>query len=203
MERVGTLGVLNPEAILTGREADRERLRTASRAAGGPEAHLRAEYPVLAQSCPPGLTEAALVVETTDLYADSEVRLALCAVCPPDGGACARATSILKPGYLPVWQGDRVVKARCERYREWKLCQRLAVSAVPERYRGKRLSEFEIETDPQQASFSAVSEFFASLRGGRQPWLVLSGPRASGKTHLACAMLRGIPKKIPDKRFWY
>jgi DNA replication protein DnaC len=143
------------------------------------------------------------VAETTDWYSDCEARLGMCAVCPPAGAACARATSILPPGQLPVWQGDRVVGARCERYREWRLCQRLAVSDVPERYRSATLSAFNTETDAQQTAFDAVAGFFAAVRAGTDPWLVLCGPRASGKTHLACAVLRSLPRTMPQKRFWY
>jgi len=203
MERVGMVAGLDAEVLLTGREADREGLRTAARAAGGPESLLRERHPLLAAGCPAGWTEPALVAETAGWYADSEARLALCAVCPPAGGACDRATSLLRPGQLPVWQGDRVVAGRCERYREWRLCQRLAVSDVPERYRGARLSAFRTDTPAQQEAFDAIGGFFEALQGTGEPWLVLSGPHASGKTHLACGMLRGLPRTMPRKRFWY
>jgi DNA replication protein DnaC len=194
---------LDPAAILVGLEADREGLRTAAREAGGPEALLRERYPLLAASCPAGWTEAALVAEATDWYAECEQRLALCAGCPPTGAACSQVISLVRPGQLPVWQGERVVAARCERYREWRLGQRLGLADVPERYRSARLSAFTTESDAQQAAFDAVGDFFEAVQGGGDPWLVLCGPHASGKTHLACAMLRGVPRTMPRKRFWY
>jgi DNA replication protein DnaC len=156
------------------------------------------------------LTEAALLAETTGWYTDGEARLGLCAVCPPDGGACAREVSLLAPGEKPEWKDQRLVATRCSRFAEWRLSERLGVSNVPERYRSAKMSEFVVDRQDwithqrqQQAGFNAVASFFEALQAGSEPWLVLCGPSNSGKTHLACAMLRGVPKKLPRKRFWY
>lgn len=203
MEHVGSATGLDAMALETGREADRERLRGASREGGGPEMYLQATHPRLAKSCPPGLSESALVAETTGWYGDAEARLGLCATCPPSGGACDRVVSLLPPGHLPVWQGERVVPARCERFREWRLGQRLAISDVPERYRGCKLTEFPVESPAQQEGLDAVKWFFDELRDGGAPWLVVAGPSATGKTYLGCAMLRDVPRAHPRKRFWY
>jgi len=164
---------------------------------------LRLRYPLLAASCPSDWSDTALVAEAADWYSECEARLALCTGCPPAGAACASVTSLVRPGQLPVWQGDRVAVARCKRYREWKLGQRLGLSDVPERYRGSTLGAFLVKTEPQKTSLAAVVAFFGALRAGFAPWLVLSGPRASGKTHLACAMLRSVPRTMPGTRFWY
>src|SRR5258706_750744 len=197
--------------LLMGREADRASLQAAVAESGGPEAYIRVHVPLLGAGSPLGLTESDLLAETTGWYRDSEERLALCfGQCPPGGGACARAVSLLAPGEGPVWKENRLVRVECARYREWRLSERLGVSNVPERYRSVKLSDFIVDRhewvahrQQQQESFDAVVSFFESLRRGTEPWLVLAGPHHSGKTHLACAMLRGIPRKLPRKRFWY
>lgn len=213
MDQIGPVTGLDAETLLVGREADRESLRQAARSAGSPEAYIRATYPTLGTTCPPGMSEPALVAETRDWYAESEARLVLCRACPPQGAACAGVTSLLRPGQLPVWDGDRVVAARCDRYREWRLCQRLAISNVPERYRSvvfkppdesrPLVRGFRAEDPWQRAARKAVIGFSETLRSGGSPWLVLHGPHETGKTHLACALLRNLPTMMPRTRFWY
>lgn len=221
---------LDPTALRAGREAERQALREASASAGGPRLLLQARYPRLGAGyrpdttdgavvgCPPDLTEDALVAQTVAWYEDSEKRLTTCAVCPPAGGACDRERMLLKPGQLPVWQGESVVAAPCERYREWRLGQRLAVSNVPERYWSSKLSRFgiatadhekayvsgrEFRTVAQQAAYDAVEAFIDGVRTGSEPWLVIQGPQATGKTYLCCSVLRGVPRMMPRKHFWY
>jgi DNA replication protein DnaC len=194
---------LDHAALRTGREAERQLLRAAAAAAGGPSALVRERYPYLGALCPADWSEEALVAQTVAWYEDCEARLVTCAKCPPAGAACARERMLLKPGQLPVWQGDRIITAPCERYRKWRLSERLAVSNVPERYRGCTIDGFHVKTDAQQLVRNAVVAFFESLQAGEEPWLILSGPVAEGKTHLACAMLRSVPRAMPRKHFWY
>lgn len=225
MERVGSAETGLVEATIVGaREKDRQSLREAMDLHGGPTAYLRAVHPRLAAGSPVGLSEAALLAETTDWYQDSEARLALCETCPPAGGACAKGLSILRPGQLPVWREDRLVVARCKRYAEWRLGERLALGNVPERYRAVtlRLREhapgstpepeepgaprgFVLATDDarRRAVYDAIVDFAAAVLAGETPWLVLAGPHGTGKTHLACAVLRGLPRTAPRTRFWY
>lgn len=203
---------LDPTALRTGREVERESLREAAVAAGGPSALFRARYPLLGAGCPAEWSEDALVAQTIAWYEDSEARLTTCATCPPSGGACDRERMLLKPGRLPVWQDERIVARPCERYREWRLCVRLAVSNVPERYRSCTIyanpsdgsGGFRVGNLAQQYTLDAVVGFFNALQVGGQPWLIISGPGSkSGKTHLACATLRNVPRAMPRKHFWY
>lgn len=194
---------LDPTALRAGREAERESLRQAAAAAGGAQPLLQARYPHLGAGCPADWSEDALVGQTVAWYEDCEDRLVTCARCPPSGGACDRERTLLKPGQLPVWQGNEIVAAPCERYREWRLSQRLAVSNIPERYRGCTIGAFRTENPAEQYTLDAVVAFFESLQRGGEPWLIVSGPPAKGKTHLACAMLRSVPRALPRKHFWY
>lgn len=193
---------LDPTSLRTGREVERAGLRAAAAAAGGPSALFLERYPRLGVGCPEDWSEDALVAQTVAWYEDSEARMTTCARCPPSGGACARDQMLLKPGQLPVWQGEQVVAAPCERYREWRLSERLAVSNVPERYRGCTIGGFKVSSPAQQYTLEAVVAFFESLQGS-EPWLIVAGPPATGKTHLACATLRSVPRTMPRKHFWY
>jgi hypothetical protein len=122
-------------------------------------------------------------------------------------------TSLCRPGQFPVWQGDRVVPVRCGRYHEWRLCQRLAVSNVPERYRAAILGPpdeahpllrgWRTDAEWQCNAFDAVAGFCEALGAGELPWLVLHGAHGTGKTHLVCALLRSLPLTLPRLRFWY
>jgi DNA replication protein DnaC len=167
---------------------------------------------LFAAGCPPELSETSLVGETVAWYEDAEERLRLCAVCPTGGGACHGSLTLFKQGQLPVWQGEAVKAAPCKRYREWRLRERLAISNVPERYRGCTLKDFKVTTPQQHAAHDAVVQFMEELLAGGEPWLVLSGPHLErdkhdypgcGKTHLGCAVLRSVPLTMPRKHFWY
>lgn len=201
MDQVAT--AIDPTAIDALREADRVELRQGVAAAGSPVALVHARFPRLAATCPEGLTEEALLGETVAWYEDADARLALCARCPPGGGACHGSATLFKQGQLPVWRDQSVKRARCARYREWALGQRLSVSNVPERFRGCTLTGFRNETPSQIATAAAVADFQESLRAGHNPWLVISGGPGTGKTHLGCALLRIIPQLLPRKHFWY
>lgn len=201
MDQVAT--AMDPGGLGLLREADRVELQQAATAAGSPSALMTTRFPRLGATCPPGLTEQALLAETAAWYEDAEARLALCATCPPGGGACHGSSSLFKQGQLPVWRGERVERARCERYREWRLGQRLAISNVPERYRGSTFGALQVTTPAQLATAAALGEFMRVLRTGGDPWLVISGPANSGKTHLGCALLRAIPAMLSRKHFWY
>ena len=194
---------LDPTKLQTGREVERQSLREAAAAAGGPSALFRARYPFLGAHCPEDWSEDSLVAQTVAWYEDSEARLVTCEKCPPAGGACDRERMLLKPGRLPVWHGDRIVAESCKKYREWRLGERLAVSNVPERYRGCTIDGFNVSSDAQQLTRNAVVAFFEALQAGGEPWLIVSGPGAKGKTHLVCATLRSVPRAMPRKHFWY
>lgn len=204
---------LNPTALLAGLEAEREALLAEAATVGGPAALVREKFPRLAHGCPPALSEEGLVGQTVAFYEDADARLGLCARCPPAGAACDGVESIFRPGQLPVWQGERVVRARCEKYRDWRLDQRLGVSNVPERYLRATFKNFVRKTPAQETAFVAMCGFYNDLVAGREPWLVVSGPyqidsqtgfpTGTGKTHLGCAVLHSVPRVLPRKRFFY
>lgn len=219
MDQVARL--LDATALRAGREAERETLRAASQEAGGPAALVRLRYPRLGADCPQDLSETALVQQTVAWYEDAEERLGLCARCPPGGGSCHGSRTLFKQGQLAKWQGEAVKAESCALYREWRLRQRLAISNIPERYRGCKLADFhtapDTETDPDKRhpwprttpkgafeAYESLAVFAKALLDGAEPWLVISGPQNGvGKTHLVCAVLRGVPATLPRKHFWY
>ncbi len=203
MERVGKSVGLEPVELLAAREADREGLRASASGAGSPHNWLSQAYPAVASGCPSDWSEQDLTSQTSGWYADAEERLVLCQSCPRQGGACERSHTLFSPGVLPVWQGRALAAAPCPRFREFVLCRRLTISAVPARHQGATFAAYEVSTPLQEAALTALATFFQELASGRAPWLILEGASSSGKTHLACALLRNLPTKLPQVRFFY
>lgn len=220
---VGQVPALDVGALVAGREADRERLREQIRASGSPEAAVRATYPALGEGFPMGLTEADYVEHgTVAWYEDGAARRQLCGRCPPNGAACSDAGGLFKPGQLAVWQPDRLGRARCDRYVDYRVRERLALAGVPALYRAVTLGGYRTPTPGLIGAREAILALGRAIAdgGGRPPsslpppagaqtgpsgppWLVLSGPRGSGLTHLGAALLRNLVRAAPRLRLRY
>lgn len=154
---------------------------------------LRQMYPLVGSGCPPELTEAALLEHATVAWLeDAQRRLISCARCPSEGAACESALGLFKPGQLAVWQGDRIVAGRCDRWVEYVVRTRAGYAGVPDLYRRCTFAGFVPKTDAEESAASAVLGFHSRVTSGQAAWLVLSGPPRSGKTHLAAALIRNL-----------
>jgi DNA replication protein DnaC len=187
--------------LAEGRAKDRERLVAASRDAGGPVALLGDIAPLVGRSAPRSLTESELASEPTGWYTDAERRLSLCGRCPPFGGACATDESSLRVGRLPMWVGARLEAKPCEKWREYRIRQRLSSSGVPPLYLDSTFKDFPRELVSDE--FQKIVDFRQHLTSGAPSSLILAGGPDSGKTRLSIAMLRGLVTTAPRALLWY
>jgi DNA replication protein DnaC len=192
-------------AVLTAsREAEDSGFTQEIRKAGGSVAWLLDAVPRLASLAEDPPTEADLRFGTRGCYLDAEARLTLCDTCPGHGGACAKVSqSRFEPGERPVWVRrslggtDRTVltvePAACEKWAEYQLRHRLCGIGVPAKYAGATTRDFRTSHD----TAARVAAYQRAVATGERPWLLLTGPRGSGKTHLAVAVLRNVLRKVP------
>lgn len=189
------------DSLLTGRHAEAGRLSQEVASEGGPLAWLRRRAPSLS-SGPPDLTLTEFLTETEAGYLEAERRLVLCARCPAEGGACAEAESCYRPGRQPRWEDRRLVAPVCDRWPEYAVRRRLIDSGVPPRQSGERLRTFEPRT-AALADALKVAIQWAATASTTDSWLVLSGPRGAGKTHLAVGACRALKKGFPRCQLAY
>lgn len=203
--RAGSVSLLDPEAIQCFRAADKAALREAAERAGGAVAAIQAKYPRLARTAPPDLSIEAFVQHgTVAWYEDAETRITLCDRCPPHGAACEGVgASCFPAGRLPVWKDAKIESTRCERYVEFKVRERLGVAGVPPLYQDRTFATWEYRTAAAEAAESTVVSLITEIQTTGAGWLVISGPRASGKTHLSSALLRNLVRKAPGVRLCY
>lgn len=160
-------------------------------------------YPFVGASCPPGLSEDALVEHgTVGLFGDANERLALCATCqaPQAEAPCDKSgVCLYRPGAIPVWDGDRLVPTRCAKWVEYRIRRRLGRCGVPALYTAKTFRDYK----GQEPSLEAILETAARIIAGQSAWLLISGAHQKGKTHLCAAFLRATMRGAPRNRFWY
>lgn len=71
---------------------------------------------------------------------------------------------------------------------------RAAMSGVPDRYRSVTFTQYQVTPENRSALNAAVE-----WEGGS---MVFSGPVGTGKTHLACVLLRGAAERQMGGRYW-
>lgn len=166
---------------------------------GGAGPWLRSRCPVLtcAEASPLTLSEADLdslvLSETRSFWTGIETRLAECGTCKPDGAACQATSDRLPPGVrvaLRVGSGSASASmTRCERYREFRIADRLERAGVDRAYWRVKFSELSV-------SASARESFREWLAGEGLPIasLLLLGEQASA---CGAALIRNALSHFP------
>jgi len=187
--------------LLTGRRAEVERLSLEVEIEGSPLKWLQKKACSLSNG-PPDLTLTEFLGETEAAYLESHRRLMLCARCPPEGGACAEGESCYRPGRQPRWEERQLATPVCDRWPEYAVRRRLIDSGVPPRQAGAKLREFERRTAALAAALKAAAQWAATAPMA-DAWLVLSGPRGAGKSHLAIGACRAVKQAAPRRQLAY
>ena len=80
------------------------------------------------------------------------------------------------------WERERELSERLKRY----------CATVPERYRKESIETFRADTPEQRVARDAVIEYVRAVKSGAFRTLILLGKPGTGKTHLACGVLREV-----------
>ena len=78
-------------------------------------------------------------------------------------------------------EAEQEKRERIERYKK---------SGVPERYYTESLDTYQVTNEMQKTAAQAISEFLREIKCGAFRTLVLIGTAGTGKTHLACGVVR-------------
>lgn len=81
---------------------------------------------------------------------------------------------------------ERLEKERAEAER----AERFRKSGVPDRYQNETLETYQAQTEPQKKLLAACRGFLQNIKRRLFKSLCMLGDPGTGKTHLACAMLR-------------
>lgn len=98
-------------------------------------------------------------------------------------------------------QRDAEVAAYEARQREAEILDRYKNSGAPERYWPERLETYSVKCEWQEKTACACKVFLRDIQSGKFKTLVLLGTPGTGKTHLACGLLReygGKYRTAPD-----
>lgn len=90
---------------------------------------------------------------------------------------------------------ERQAEAQAEAERERQRLEHLiGEAAIPARFIGRTLDNFQAVTEEQRAALAVVREFAANFETHRRKGstLILSGPPGTGKSHLATAVLQAL-----------
>lgn len=96
---------------------------------------------------------------------------------------------------------DAEIAAKEAQQREREKTEAYRKSGAPERYWTESLDTFLIQTDMQKKAAAAAAAFMRCYKTGVNKSLVMLGNAGTGKTHLACSIIRetgGIYRTAPD-----
>lgn len=201
MENAGHAATAAVEGVRGAREADRRQLRQQIQKEGGALAWMMRRAPLLGARCPTTWSEDQVAAETLAFYSYGEARLGRCGRCPPEGGECAGEDSNFASGQEPFWDEEqaRFGERRCDKWREYVMRCSVIAAGVPPSSASKRFGEYKGELVTEIGTrFVDVIE-----RRTSRPWLVLSGPHSSGKTHLSAALVRNVKRKDSSRAVVY
>jgi DNA replication protein DnaC len=98
---------------------------------------------------------------------------------------------------------QRQEEALRQREHAERIARLLLDAAIPARFAKKGFEHFRVDSDEQHRVLETlrkyVAEFPANLRAGR--CLILCGPVGTGKTHLACALLKELAHAVHEVRY--
>lgn len=100
-----------------------------------------------------------------------------------------------------IAEHDAYVRAQEEKQARLEKIERFKKSGVPERYFDESLDTYAIKNDMQRKAARSVADFLEQTKCGKFRTLVLIGTAGTGKTHLACAIVRergGKYRTAPD-----
>lgn len=159
----------------------------------------------LADVLPSDLTPTQFAELTLDHeVVDAEARLAQCARCTdPDNARCASDyVQAVEPGLCIEWtEGVGIEQKPCPRYAEHQLRERLASFGVPRNFAGIGFDGFYVNDDYREEAIAYVDNFRELGRAGRG--LHLTGEVGTGKTFLACAVMRALVERGAVHRPWF
>ena len=85
---------------------------------------------------------------------------------------------------------DAEIKRQEEEQEKRERIERYKKSGVPERYFQESLDTYQVTNEMQKAAAQAIGEFLRDIKCGVFRTLVLIGTAGTGKTHLACGVVR-------------
>jgi len=84
-------------------------------------------------------------------------------------------------------------EAELEAQHRWKM--RLRAAQIPERFKERTLTNFEVHCDGQQDALDFAKDFAREFNGGHSGrCAIFLGERGTGKTHLACGIAHYVTK---------
>lgn len=93
---------------------------------------------------------------------------------------------------------DAEIKRQEEEQEKRERIERYKKSGVPERYFQESLDTYQVKNEMQKTAAQAIGEFLREIKCGAFRTLVLIGTTGTGKTHLACGVVREYGGKFAN-----
>ena len=93
---------------------------------------------------------------------------------------------------------DAEIKRQEEEQEKRERIERYKKSGVPERYYNESLDTYQVTNEMQKTAAQAIGEFLRDIKCGAFRTLVLIGTAGTGKTHLACGVVREYGGKFAN-----